>query len=217
MTLPHLGLGVGENREMQSFISSYGYWALFFVALATSACIPLPSEVAFGFAGALCSAHFVSNTHLNIGAVILWGSVGSLVGSAITYEVGRYAGRAIVDRWGKWILLTHKDLDHAEAWFKKYGTVSVFLGRIVPVIRAVISLPAGLAEMKRGRFLVLSGIGGFLWVTALAYLGRAAGNNWEHVSKTVHTFQLPIIALCVLAVAAFFFYRIRAVRRHQQG
>lgn len=207
---------MGENKKMQSFISHYGYWALFFVSVATSACIPLPSEVAFGFAGALCSATYASSNHvaaLNFGAVLFWGTVGSLVGSVITYEVGRYAGRAIVDRWGKWLLLTHKDLDHAEAWFSKYGTVSVFVGRIVPVIRAVISLPAGLAEMNRTRFWVLSTIGGFLWVAALAYLGRAAGNNWDHVSKQVHTFQLPIIALCVIAVVAFFGLRIRAVRR----
>lgn len=202
---------------MQSLIQNYGYWAIFFFAILTSACIPLPSEVLFGYAGAFCTVAVGGTKHLSLTSVIIYGTLGSLIGSVITYEIGRYAGRALVDRYGKWILLTHKDLDHAEAWFAKYGTISVFIGRIVPVIRAVISLPAGLAEMKRGPFWLLSGIGGFLWVAALALLGRSAGGKWQHVSSTVHTFQLPIIAVCVLAVAAFFYYRIRAVRRHHSA
>ena len=199
---------------MQSLILHYGYLALFLAAVLTSACIPLPSEVAFGYAGALCTVAVGGAKHLNVVDVIVVGTIGSLVGSVITYEVGRYAGRTIVDRWGKWILLTHKDLDHAEAWFAKYGTISVFLGRIVPVIRAVISLPAGLAEMKRAPFWILSTIGSAIWVAVLALLGRSAGSHWERVSHDFHTLQTPIIVVCVLLIAAFFWTRIRAVRRH---
>jgi membrane protein DedA with SNARE-associated domain len=200
---------------MESFLTHYGYWALFFVSVATSACIPLPSEVAFALAGALCSSKFNGHTHLNFTAVLFWGTVGSLVGSVITYEVGRTAGRAIVDRFGKWILLTHRDLDQAEDWFEKYGTISVFLGRLIPVIRAVISLPAGLAEMNRVRFWILSTVGGFLWVLGLAYLGRAAGNT--HFTTYLHNFQAPIVVLCVVAIGAFFALRIRTMRRHNRG
>ena len=107
-----------KNGLMSSFIAQHGYVALFFLAIIESACAPIPSEVTFGFAGALCTplvAQSVGLTHpFSMPIVILIGTVGSLIGSVIAYEVGRTAGRAIVDRWGKWILLTHKDLDAAE-------------------------------------------------------------------------------------------------------
>jgi membrane protein DedA with SNARE-associated domain len=199
---------------MQTFIQHYGYVALFLVAVLSSACIPIPSEVAFGYAGAFCTLAVGGAKHFNLAEVIIVGSVGSVIGSVITYEVGRYAGRPIVDRWGKWILLTHKDLDHAEAWFKRYGAISVFIGRIIPVIRAVISLPAGLAEMKRGPFIALSTLGSVIWVAILAYAGKAAGAHWQRVSHDVHKAQLPIIAVVVVLVVAFFWHRIRTVKRH---
>jgi len=198
---------------MQSFIVSHGYLALFLLAVLSSACIPVPSEVAFAYGGYLCTTAGGGAHPLTIVTTILVGSLGSLVGSEIAYEVGRYAGRPIVDKWGKWILLSHKDLDYAEHWFACFGDVSVFVGRIVPVIRTVISFPAGVAEMRRGRFLMLSAIGSVLWVTVLTYLGRDAGKNWSHVSHTVHQYQTPIIALCVLIVVAFYVLRFRAVRR----
>jgi len=199
---------------MQSLIQHYGYVALFLVAILTSACIPIPSEVAFGYAGAFCTIAVGGAKHFNVLDVIVVGTIGSVIGSVLTYEVGRYAGRAIVDRWGKWILLTHKDLDDAERWFARYGAVSVFVGRMIPVVRAVISLPAGLAEMKRGPFWVLSTVGNLIWIAGLTFLGRAAGAHWQRVSHDFHVAQTPIIIVIVLAVAAFFWHRIRTVRRH---
>ena len=92
---------------MSSFVQNYGYWALLFLAVIESACAPIPSEVTFGFAGALCTSAVLGHAQFSMWAVILIGTLGSLVGSVIAYEVGRTAGRAIVDRWGKWILLTH--------------------------------------------------------------------------------------------------------------
>jgi len=199
---------------MQTFIQHSGYWALFVVAALTSACIPIPSEVAFGYAGAFCTVAVAGAHPFNIWAVIAVGTLGSLVGSVVTYEVGRYAGRAIVDRWGKWILLTHKDLDASEAWFAKYGAWSVFIGRVIPVVRAVISLPAGLAEMKRSTFWVLSTLGSVVWVAVLAFLGKAAGSHWQRVSHDFHKAQTPILVIVALLVVGFFWHRIRTVRRH---
>lgn len=199
---------------MQSFVQNYGYWALLLLAIAESACIPIPSEVTFGFAGAFCTLAVGGQGHFAIWAVIVVGTVGSLVGSVIAYEVGRSAGRAIVDRWGKWILLSHKDLDAAERWFEKYGAVSVLVGRVVPVVRTVISLPAGVAEMQRGPFVALTTIGAAIWVSLLTGLGYAAGQNWRRVSHDVHLFQTPIIILIVLALAFGLWHRVRTVRRH---
>jgi len=199
---------------MQSLIAHYGYVAIFIVAALTSACIPLPSEVLFGYAGAFCTVAVGGSKHFNIYEVIVVGTLGSLLGAGITYELGRRAGRTIVDRYGKWILLTHKDLDHAEAWFKKYGTYSVFFGRMIPFIRAIISVPAGLAEMNRVQFWSLSAVGCLIWTALLALLGQAAGTQWQNVSHTFHTIEVPVIGLFVLLVIGFFWMRVRAVRQH---
>ena len=199
---------------MQSFVQSYGYFALIVLSIAESACAPIPSEVTFGFAGALCTTAITGDAQFSLWAVILIGTVGSLVGSIIAYEVGRSAGRTIVDRWGKWILLTHKDLDAAERWFAKYGSISVLIGRVLPVVRSAISVPAGIAEMARVRFMVLTVIGSAVWVSLLASLGYAAGSNWRHVSKDFHAVQTPTIIVIVLLLIFGFWHRVRTVRRH---
>jgi membrane protein DedA with SNARE-associated domain len=200
---------------MQSFIQSYGYWAIFFLAVLESACIPIPSEATFGFAGALCAPEFTSDP-LNIYAVIAVGVAGSIVGSIIAYELGRSVGRTIVDKWGKWLLLSHADLDRAEAWFAKYGKPSVLIGRVIPVVRTVISLPAGVAKMPRASFIALTAIGCFVWVSVLTLLGRAAGANWHHVAGIVHAFQWPIVIAIVGLAVWGYAHRWRQVRRHQQ-
>ncbi|MGA2294290.1 MAG: DedA family protein [Acidimicrobiales bacterium] len=199
---------------MSSFIQHYGYFGLFVLSVLSSACIPIPSEVAYGFAGALCTSALTGHTHFSLWAVIVVGTIGSLVGSVIAYEVGRSAGRTIVDRWGKWLLLTHKDLDSAERWFEKWGDPSVLIGRVIPVVRSFISVPAGMAEMNRPRFAILTTIGSAVWVALLAGLGDAAGHNWNHVSKDFHAAELPIIVVLVLLIVAGFWHRVRTVRRH---
>lgn len=197
---------------MQHLISQYGYFGLFVLSVLSSACLPVPSEVAYGFAGALCTSALVAHPQFSVWEVVLWGTLGALVGSVITYEVGRVAGRAIIDRWGKWLLLSHKDLDSAEQWFAKYGAVSVFFGRLIPVVRAFISVPAGLAEMKRGRFVLLTTLGSALWVFILAELGVAAGKNWQSVTKVFHYAEYPIIAVIVLGVGFAIWHRWHAMQ-----
>ena len=199
---------------MSSFVQHYGYLALFLLAIAESALIPIPSEVTFGFAGALTTAAVTGHAQLSILGVIVVGVIGSLVGSVIAYEVGRSLGRAIVDRYGKWILLTHHDLDVAERWFDRYGGVSVLVGRVLPVVRTVISLPAGVAEMRRGRFAVLTVIGSAIWIGLLTGLGPAAGSSWTRVSHDAHLLQTPTIIVIVVALVWAFVLRVRSVRRH---
>jgi len=196
---------------MQNFVQQHGYLALFFLSILESMCVPIPSEVTFAFGGALCAASFTAHP-LSLIVVILIGTIGSLVGSIISYEVGRYAGRPLVDKYGKWVLLTHKDLDKAEGWFARYGDVSVLVGRVIPVVRTVISLPAGLAKMSRGRFAVLTTLGAAVWVSVLSGVGYALGSNWKHVANVFHVLQYPVIALVVLAAAWGFWHRLTAVR-----
>jgi len=198
----------------------YGLYALFFLAFVESTCAPIPSEGTFGFAGAMTAASLTGFHHghpWSVYSVIAVGVIGSLAGSIFAYEIlGLRFGRTIVDRWGKWILLTHADLDTAERWFAKYGAVSVLVGRVIPVVRTVISVPAGVARMNRAHFAALTTIGCAIWVTVLTLLGRAAGQNWEHVSNVFHKFQLPVIAILVVLLAIGLRHRIQKVRQHHQ-
>ncbi len=205
---------MGKNGSVQSFVQNYGYFALIILSIVESAMAPIPSEVTFGFAGALCTAAVTGHAQFSVLNVIIIGTLGSLVGSVIAYELGRSLGRTIVDRWGKWILLTHKDLDAAERWFDKYGSISVLIGRVLPVVRSAISVPAGIAEMKRGRFAVLTLIGSFVWVSLLTLLGKAAGANWDRVSRDFHYAQTPTIVAIVILLAWGLVVRVRTVRRH---
>ncbi len=202
---------------MQSFIQHYGYYALFVLSVFSSACIPIPSEVAYGFAGALCTAAVTGHVRFTLWGVIVVGTIGSLAGAIIAYEVGRVAGRTIVNRWGKWILITNKDLERGERWFEKYGAASVLISRVLPFVRSFISVPAGIAEMNRARFAVLTTIGSAAWVALLAGLGYAAGKNWNHVSSDFKTAEYPIIALVVLGLAFLLWHRVRSFRRDGQA
>ena len=204
---------------MQHFIASYGYIGLFIIMVLSSACLPIPSEVAFGLAGAFCTTAFTAHPEFRIVDVVVVGTLGEIAGSVIAYELGRFAGRAVVDRYGKYLLLSHKDLDASEVWFQKFGTPSVLLGRLIPVVRAFISLPAGLAEMKRGRFIVLTAIGSAIWALLLTELGYHAGKN-QHFVKYFHDAEYPIIALLVLILAVSVAHRWRSMKkppRHARG
>ena len=136
---------------MQQFIASYGYLAIFVLMVAESACIPVPSEVTMVFGGAL-AAGAVAGAHLNLPLVIAVGVAGNVAGSYIAWGVGAYGGRAAWRRWGRYVLLRPSDIDRADRWFGRHGTKAVFFGRLLPVVRTFISLPAGITRMSPVRF-----------------------------------------------------------------
>jgi membrane protein DedA with SNARE-associated domain len=205
-------VGVDQNDAVQSFVQHYGYAAIFLLALLESACVPIPSEVTFGFAGALCTTAVATSTPLNLGLVILIGVLGELVGALITYAIGRTLGRTIVERWGKWILVSPRDLDRAEQWLDHRGSASIVVARCIPVVRSVISLPAGVAEMNVVRFTALTALGSAAWISVLASLGYGAGSNWRHVERYFHDAQLPVIAIVVAVIAWGVWHRLRSLR-----
>ena len=139
---------------MQHLIASYGYLAVFLLMAAESACIPVPSELVMTFAGAL-AAGAVPGTRLNIVAVIAAGVAGNVAGSYIAWAAGRYGGQPALHRWGRLLWLGDHDLDRATRWFDRYGARAVLIGRVLPVVRTFISLPAGIAGMKPVRFRAL--------------------------------------------------------------
>lgn len=181
-------------------ISHHGYLAIFILMTLESACIPIPSEAIMLFGGSLAAGVTVAavTTHLSVVSVALAGAFGNLLGSLIAYGVGRTGGRALVERWGKYVFIRHHDIDKAEAFFAKRGELAVLVGRILPVVRTFISFPAGVAEMPLIKFSLLTLLGSLPWTFGLAYLGKALANNWQHVSK----FGTPISVLFALVIIA---------------
>lgn len=201
---------------MQQFIANYGLLAIFVLMVAESACIPVPSEVTMVFGGAL-AAGAVAGAHQNLALVIAAGVAGNMVGSYIAWGVGAYGGRAAWRRWGRWILLQPRDIDRADRWFGRHGTKSVFLGRLVPVVRTFISLPAGIARMPPVRFGVYTLAGCIPWTAALAWAGYAVGANWRHVVSAFHGVTYALTALIVLLVVVVFVSLLRRRLREHSG
>lgn len=200
---------------MQAFIQHYGYFALVALSFSTSACIPIPSEVTYVVAGALCTTAVTGHVQFSLWAVIVACSLSALAGSQVAYEVGRSAGRTFVERWGGWVLLGPDDLERSERWFERYGSATVLFGRIVPLVRSFVSLPAGIAEMNRARFAILTLVGSAAWVALLSALGYAAGRNWHHVSGDFHDAELPTIVIVAVLCAVGLLHRLGSVRRQR--
>jgi membrane protein DedA with SNARE-associated domain len=197
------------------FISTYGYLAVFLLTVVEAACIPIPSELTLGLAGALASGAVDPHHKLNLVLVIVIGVAGELIGSFVAYVVGRTGGRTFVDRWGKYLLLTHKDLDRAEAWFERRGDSAVLIGRVVPVVRTFISFPAGVAEMPVVAFGVFTAIGVTVWIGVLAGIGYALGSSYHSMVKAFGDATYVVAALVVVALVFTIVHRFRAMRAEQ--
>jgi membrane protein DedA with SNARE-associated domain len=200
---------------MQTFIHNYGYFGLLIVTLLESACIPIPSEITLTVAGSLAAP--ASLSHLNIVAVIIIATIGELVGGFIAWGVGRTGGRAAVLRFGKYVMLDIKDLEKAEAFFKKRGNITVLIGRVLPVVRTFISLPAGTGEMSPVTFGAFTIIGSGIWCTALGLIGYFLGSKL-HIVNTINKILTNVgylsAAVVIVLLALFFYHRLR-LKRHQ--
>ncbi len=183
---------------MQHWIASYGYLAVFLLMVAESACIPVPSELIMTFGGAL-AAGAVPGTGLNLIGVIIAGVAGNVVGSYIAWAVGRYGGQPALRRWGRWLHIRERDLDRATTWFDRYGPRAVLIGRLLPVVRTFISLPAGIAGMNPVQFGIYTTIGCIPWTAALAVAGYAVGAHWQSV---VNGFKGPTYVIAAVVVIA---------------
>ncbi len=194
---------------MQHFIATYGYAAIFVLMVAESACIPVPSELIMTFGGAL-AAGAVPGTSLNLVAVIIAGVAGNVAGSYIAWAAGRYGGQPALRRWGRRLRLEH-DLDRANRWFARYGPRAVLIGRVLPVVRTFISLPAGIAGMEPVRFGIYTTIGCIPWTAGLAYAGYAVGANWQSIVNGFHgpTYIAAILIVIALAIAIWRYARRR--------
>jgi membrane protein DedA with SNARE-associated domain len=195
---------------VQTFISNYGYLAIFVLMLAESACIPVPSELVMTFGGAL-AAGAVPGTHLSLIGVILAGTAGNVAGSYIAWAAGRYGAEPALRRWGRRIGIRGHDIDRGIAWFDRHGNQAVLIGRVIPVVRTFISLPAGIAKMPPLRFGVYTALGCIPWTTALALSGYAVGANWQSIVTAFHgpTYIIAAIVVLTLVFAAWRYVRSR--------
>lgn len=188
-------------------ISAAGYLGVVALMAIESACIPLPSEVIMPFTGYLASIGKFSL----IGAATA-GAIGSNVGSTLAYIVAAKGGRAAIDRWGAYILVRHEELERAERFFARYGAVTVFVGRLLPVIRTFICFPAGLARMPMLKFQIYSFVGSWPWCLALAYVGALLGARWDRdptFRRLFHELDAVVVAVLVAGLAWFVWTRWR--------
>jgi membrane protein DedA with SNARE-associated domain len=183
-------------------ISSMGYGGIVLLMAIESACIPLPSEVIMPFSGFL-----VFKGEMSLLYVALAGAVGCVVGSIPAYYLGMFGGRPLVEKYGKWVLVSHRDLELADHWFTHYGEIIIFIGRLLPVVRTFIAFPAGIARMNMGKFVIYTFTGSYIWCWVLAYAGMKAGQNWEGLKVYFHEFHYVI-------AAAFAIFAVWYVRRH---
>jgi membrane protein DedA with SNARE-associated domain len=193
---------------MESFLTHAGYAALIVFGFLEACCIPISSEITFGFAGVLAY-----QGHLNLALVIIIGSLAELAGSYASYGVGRFGGRPVVERVGKYALITHKDIDRAERFFAGRGAWTVAVGRMLPVIRAFTSIVSGLVDVPALQFGLLSLAGTVVYVVAFSLIGYELGSAWHSISHDVSIGGYVLIVLVVLAIAGFIVYRLREVRK----
>ncbi len=196
---------------MQHLITQYGYVAVFLLMLAESACIPIPSEVIMLFGGALAAGAY-PGAHPALAGIVLAGVLGNVAGSYVAWAVGRYAGQAAVRRWGRRFGVRGHDIDRATAWFDRHGPAAVLVGRVVPVVRTFISLPAGFADMPAGRFGLFTTLGCIPWTAALGIAGYALGANWQHIANDFHGPTYAIAGIVVVALAAGVVLHVRRRR-----
>ncbi len=193
-------------------ISKVGYGGILLLMAIESACIPLPSEVIMPFSG-----YLVHTGRFNLFWVATFGALGCNLGSLIAYYLGYYGGRPLVERYGSYIFLSHKELDWADHFFARYGDRTVFISRLLPVVRTFIALPAGIARMPQWRFHVYTFLGSWPWCLALAYVGMRLGEKWDtdpRLKMWFHRFD-ALIALVLLTGIVWFVWshwqhRIRA-------
>ena len=175
------------SRFIVSMISTFGYTGIFLTMAIESACIPLPSEIIMPFSG-----YLVTTGQFTMLGVTLAGAIGNVAGSLVAYYAGVWGGRPFFERYGSYMLVSVRDIEMADRWFAKYGEAAVFFGRMLPVVRTFISLPAGIAGVNIYRFILFTFLGALPWCYLLAYIGVKMGEQWEHLRGYFHQFDIVI-------------------------
>lgn len=188
-------------------ISALGYPGILILMILESMVFPIPSEAVMPFAGFLCASG-----SMNIWIATLFATLGSIIGSWFSYWIGQFGGRPFVLKFGKYVGIDENHLDWTQKWFNKYGSVTIFVGRFIPVVRHLISIPAGIGKMNPIKFTVFTAAGAFLWNLFLTYIGVILGEHWDTIKK--YTMPLDIIIIvCILIGCVYFFMHIKKINQ----
>lgn len=189
-------------------LTATGGAGVFLLMALESACIPIPSEVVLPFAGIL-----VGQGTLTFTDAVAWAMAGQMAGSVLTYYVGRLGGRPFIEKYGKYVLLRRGELDVAERWFNRYGEITAFVTRLLPGVRTFISLPAGIARMSLGRFLLYSFLGALPWTAFLVWAGLKVGKVWENPNWHPYFRMAEVAVIIILLGLIVWFLRSRKKRK----
>ena len=189
-------------------ISRFQYVGIALLMAVESACVPLPSEIIMPFSG-----YLVTRGELELWLVSLAGAVGCVIGSWLAYAIGAWGGRPLVERYGRYVLISHRDLDLADRWFQRHGDVTIFIGRLLPVVRTFIAFPAGVARMPLGRFTAYTVLGSLIWCWGLAWIGVKLGEHWNTLGVYFHRFDALVAGLLLLGAGLYVWRHVRHARR----
>jgi membrane protein DedA with SNARE-associated domain len=202
---------------LETFVSNlyttFGYAGILIAMAIESCCIPLPSELIMPLAGFMTVAAAGHKAQFSLWGVTLVGALGCVVGSSIAYAIGYTGGRELMLKYGKYVLISRRDAARADAFFAKRGDITVFVRRLLPVVRTFISLPAGMTRMRFGHFVALTFLGSLPWCLLLAYIGRQLGKHWDDVGTWLHRFDAVIVLAIVVLFVLYVMRHIRESRK----
>ena len=208
----------GPVRDLVTQIySAVGYLGVALWVAIESVIIPIPSELVLPFAGFLVgqgtAIEPLTGQPWNVILVTLFGTLGATLGALIAYAIGWYGGRPIIERWGRYLGITPDDLDRADDFFARHGDAAAFFGRMVPIIRSLVSFAAGIAHMRLGRFIVFTFLGSLPWTLLLVVAGMVMGANWEEIGGILKRFEYLVLAILVVIALLWIWFRIVKPRR----
>jgi membrane protein DedA with SNARE-associated domain len=187
-----------------------GYAGIVFLLALNSCGVPIPSEIILPFSG-----YLVYLGHFNLFLVAVAGMVGCNIGSAIAYWIGARGGRPLVERYGRWVLMSRHDLDRMTGFFERYGSIVILIGRMLPVVQTFVAFPAGIARMSRTRFHIYTSIGSLVWYLCLGWAGMKLGQAWDtdpRFKEIFHRFHVAVEVVLVVAVLWFLWSHFRRSR-----
>ncbi|MFH0896252.1 MAG: DedA family protein [Bacteroidota bacterium] len=193
-----------------AFIASTGYWSVFILMVMESMVFPIPSEAVMPFAGFL-----IADGQFTFAGVIIVSTLGSIVGSLISYYLGAWGGRPIVEKWGKYLLLEKHQLDMTEKFFAKRGEITIFICRFIPIVRHLISIPAGMGKMNIWRFIIYTAIGAAMWNAFLTWVGFELKNKWDEVMKYSGTVDIFVLIALILVVIYYIYSFLKNRKRRK--
>jgi len=208
----------GPVRDLVTQIyEAVGYLGVALWVAIESVIIPIPSELVLPFAGFLvgegAAVEPLTGQPWDYWLTVIAGTLGATVGALIAYAIGAWGGRPILERWGRWLGITAADLDKADVFFARHGDAAAFLGRMVPIIRSLVSFAAGVSHMSLGRFTVFTFLGSLPWTAALVFAGVTLGANWEAIGAWLKRFEYAVLAVLIVIALVWIWIRIIKPRR----